>query len=285
VPMAEGITLFVGALPQDCQDAELAAYFGQFGATECTVKQDYQTGRCRGFGFITLPDEASVEKVIAMHGEHQVRGKWVDVKRHQGKGAGGGGKGKPSYAPVAAAPAPGGNQTLFVGALASTVDDAAMNEYFSQFGTLKACEVKFDSTTGKSRGFGFIEFEDPTVTQTVISLKETLTIHDKWVDVKVYDKGGGKKGKDKGKGKGDAVAAYTSYGGKGSYKGYGGYESYGKGAAASYAAYAPAYSKGAYKGAAAYDPYGASASAYPSYASYGKSGAYAASARYSPYGV
>ena len=49
---------------------------------------------------------------------------------------------------------------LFVGSLPWAVDDQKLHEIFSQFGTVSSATVLKDRETGRSRGFGFVEFED-----------------------------------------------------------------------------------------------------------------------------
>ena len=49
---------------------------------------------------------------------------------------------------------------LFVGSLPWAVDDQKLGQLFSQFGTVSSAVVLKDKMTGRSRGFGFVEFED-----------------------------------------------------------------------------------------------------------------------------
>lgn len=46
---------------------------------------------------------------------------------------------------------------LFVGSLPWAVDDAKLQEIFSQVGTVVSAQVLKDRDTGRSRGFGFVE--------------------------------------------------------------------------------------------------------------------------------
>ncbi|MCA9686908.1 MAG: RNA-binding protein, partial [Myxococcales bacterium] len=51
--------LFVGSLSWDTDDQGLRAAFEQFGAVEdAKVINDRETGRSRGFGFVTFANEA-----------------------------------------------------------------------------------------------------------------------------------------------------------------------------------------------------------------------------------
>lgn len=50
---------------------------------------------------------------------------------------------------------------LFVGNLSWNTTDESLGEAFSRYGTVVDSRVIFDRFTGKSRGFGFIEYEAP----------------------------------------------------------------------------------------------------------------------------
>ena len=48
---------------------------------------------------------------------------------------------------------------LFVGSLPFATTDEELKEAFSQFGNVSSAKVITDRETGRSRGFGFVEFE------------------------------------------------------------------------------------------------------------------------------
>lgn len=53
-------------------------YFEQFGeVTHCTIMHDPQTGRSRGFGFLTFSNAAAVNSVMVK--EHYLDGKIVSI--------------------------------------------------------------------------------------------------------------------------------------------------------------------------------------------------------------
>jgi RNA-binding protein Musashi len=52
---------------------------------------------------------------------------------------------------------------LFIGGLAGTVTSESMREFFSQFGKVIDSTVMLDRETGRSKGFGFVSFEDTNV--------------------------------------------------------------------------------------------------------------------------
>ena len=49
---------------------------------------------------------------------------------------------------------------LIVLGLPFSCDESTMREYFSQYGEVVTSEIKKDSHTGKSKGFGFVHFKD-----------------------------------------------------------------------------------------------------------------------------
>ncbi|MBP9852800.1 MAG: hypothetical protein QG629_258 [Patescibacteria group bacterium] len=57
---------------------------------------------------------------------------------------------------------------LFVGSLPWGVDDTQLEELFAEFGTVASAKVIVDRETNRSKGFGFVEFEDDDAAKTAI---------------------------------------------------------------------------------------------------------------------
>ncbi|XP_073150052.1 heterogeneous nuclear ribonucleoprotein 1-like [Henckelia pumila] len=73
--------IFVGGLASTITESEFKRYFDQFGTTtDAVVMYDHNTGRPRGFGFVTYDSEEAVDKVLA-NTFHELNGKMVEVKR------------------------------------------------------------------------------------------------------------------------------------------------------------------------------------------------------------
>lgn len=49
---------------------------------------------------------------------------------------------------------------LYVGNLPYSADDQALGDHFAQAGTVASAAVIVDRMTGRSKGFGFVEFDD-----------------------------------------------------------------------------------------------------------------------------
>jgi len=74
--------IFVGGLPHGLTECDFKKYFSQFGDIEdCVVMYDRNTGKPRGFGFITYTDERSIDLVMKNKLQHKLNGKWIECKR------------------------------------------------------------------------------------------------------------------------------------------------------------------------------------------------------------
>ena len=63
---------------------------------------------------------------------------------------------------------------LYVGNLSYSVDNAALEALFAQFGSVRSAQVVQDRDTGRSKGFGFVEMETDNAAQEAIN-----GLHDK----------------------------------------------------------------------------------------------------------
>ncbi len=57
---------------------------------------------------------------------------------------------------------------LFVGSLPWSVNDQMLQNTFEAHGTVVSAKVVMDRSTGRSRGFGFVEMENPEDAQKAI---------------------------------------------------------------------------------------------------------------------
>ncbi|KAI1773437.1 hypothetical protein F4818DRAFT_422567 [Hypoxylon cercidicola] len=77
--------IFVGGVSQETTETDFKDYFAQFGrVVDATLMMDKDTGRPRGFGFVTFESEAGVEACLNTHLE--IHGKPIEVKKAQPRG-------------------------------------------------------------------------------------------------------------------------------------------------------------------------------------------------------
>jgi cold-inducible RNA-binding protein len=86
-----GKKLFVGGLSFNTTDDGLRDGFARFGEiTEAKVITDRDTGRSRGFGFVTFTDEQAAQKAIAELNGTEFDGRNIKVNEAEDKPRGGG---------------------------------------------------------------------------------------------------------------------------------------------------------------------------------------------------
>lgn len=156
--------MFIGGLNWDTTEQGLVEYFTKFGEViDHTIMRDNNTGKSRGFGFLTFKDPKSVDAVIST--DHVLDGKLIDPKRaiareEQDK------VGK-----------------IFVGGIDPMVNEKEFNDFFSQFGSIIDAQLMIDKDTGRSRGFGFITYDSPDAVDRV-TVNKYLTLKGKSMEVK-----------------------------------------------------------------------------------------------------
>lgn len=94
--------IFVGGLSWDTTNDGFRQAFAQFGNIEdAIIITDRETGRSRGFGFITYSDQESVQKAVAEMDGKELDGRTIRVNEAEDKprdrggddyGRGGGGR-------------------------------------------------------------------------------------------------------------------------------------------------------------------------------------------------
>lgn len=92
--MSDSNKVFVGNLSYNCTQDDLYSAFGECGRVEeATVISDRETGRSRGFGFVTFSSEGEAEKAIQDLHDSDVMGRNITVRKAESKRGGGGGGG------------------------------------------------------------------------------------------------------------------------------------------------------------------------------------------------
>lgn len=175
--------MFVGGLSWESTQDTLQRYFGQYGEViDCVVMKNSETGRSRGFGFVTFADPSKVDLVLKS-GPHELDGRTIDPKMCN-----------PRYFqidPKACNPRSmqkqkrnGGNwPKVFLGGLPSNLTETDLRNFFSRFGAVMEVVIMFDQEKKKSRGFGFLSFETDDAVERAVS-EHFVNINGKQVEIK-----------------------------------------------------------------------------------------------------
>jgi len=103
-----GTKIYVGNLPWRATDAQLSQLFGSHGeVTDAKIVTDRETGRSRGFGFVTMTSDDAAQAAIRALNGYSLEGRSLVVneareqgggsRRPGGYGGGGGGYGGGGY--------------------------------------------------------------------------------------------------------------------------------------------------------------------------------------------
>ncbi|XP_039291904.1 heterogeneous nuclear ribonucleoprotein 27C isoform X3 [Nilaparvata lugens] len=162
--------LFVGGLSWETTQDNLQRYFSRYGEViDCVVMKNSESGRSRGFGFVTFSDPANVQLVL-QNGPHQLDGRTIDPKpcnpRTLQKP-----KRSSSYPKV------------FLGGLPSNVTETDLRTYFMRFGRVMEVVIMYDQEKKKSRGFGFLSFEDEESVERCVA-EHFVNLSGKQVEIK-----------------------------------------------------------------------------------------------------
>ncbi|KAG6393694.1 hypothetical protein SASPL_147939 [Salvia splendens] len=136
--------LYFGNLPYLCDSAQLAGIIQAYASPELVeVLYDRNTGRSRGFAFVTMSSVEECNLVIenldgSEYGGRTLRVNFSDKPKPK----------EPLY--------PETEHKLFVGNLAWTVTSESLTQVFQAYGDLVGARVLYDGETGKSRGYGFV---------------------------------------------------------------------------------------------------------------------------------
>jgi len=145
--------LFVGGLSWETTQENLSRYFCRFGdIIDCVVMKNNESGRSRGFGFVTFADPTNVNHVLA-NGPHTLDGRTIDPK--------------PCNPRTLQKPKKGGGYKVFLGGLPSNVTETDLRTFFGRYGKVTEVVIMYDQEKKKSRGFGFLSFEEESSVEHV----------------------------------------------------------------------------------------------------------------------
>ena len=199
--------IFVGGLSWQTTEETLRYHFEQYGeVVSVEVMRDRVTGDPRGFAFVVFKDDATVDLVLSSK-PHEINHKVVDVKRAQARGQAppsihksadgsvGGGDDAASVSssqnqPAAARKTPEMTpeqlmNKVFVGGLPLHIDRDGIKKFFTQYGAVTDAIVMMDHVNNRSRGFGFVTFENGTGGAQLALAAQPVYIEGKYVEIKL----------------------------------------------------------------------------------------------------
>lgn len=174
----EEAKLFVGNLPYDIDSEKLAQLFDEAGVVEIAeVIYNRETDQSRGFGFITMSTVEEAEKAVEMFNRYDLNGRFLTVNKAAPRGS------RPERPPRAFEP----SFRIYVGNLPWQVDDARLEQVFSEHGKVVDARVVYDRDTQRSRGFGFVTMSSETELNDAIAALDGQSLDGRAIRVNVAE--------------------------------------------------------------------------------------------------
>ncbi|XP_021968013.1 heterogeneous nuclear ribonucleoprotein 27C isoform X1 [Folsomia candida] len=162
--------LFIGGLSWETTIDGLQRYFSRFGeVVDAVVMKNPDTGRSRGFGFVTFSDPANVDAVLNS-GPHQLDGRTIDPK--------------PCNPRTMQKPKRGSNvPKVFLGGLPPNVTETDLRSFFDRYGKVVEVVIMYDQERRRTRGFGFVSFESDDPVERLVA-EHFVNVNGKQVEIK-----------------------------------------------------------------------------------------------------
>ncbi|XP_030542182.1 28 kDa ribonucleoprotein, chloroplastic-like [Rhodamnia argentea] len=175
----EEAKIFVGNLSYDIDSEKLALLFERAGTVEIAeVIYNRQTDQSRGFGFVTMSTVEEAEKAVEMLHHFDLDGRLLTVNKASPKG---------SRATERLPRVLDGEYRVYAGNLPWSVDNARLEQVFSEHGKVVNARVVYDRETGRSRGFGFVVMASETEMNDAIAALDGQSLDGRAIRVNVAE--------------------------------------------------------------------------------------------------
>ncbi|PIA56557.1 hypothetical protein AQUCO_00700715v1 [Aquilegia coerulea] len=160
-------SLYVGDLEVNVTDSQLYDLFSQLGqVVSVRVCRDISTRRSLGYAYINYSNTQDAARALDVLNFTPLNGKPIRIMySHR----------DPSIRKSGAA-------NIFIKNLDKAIDNKALHETFSSFGTILSCKIATDPS-GQSKGYGFVQFDTEEAAQRAIAQLNGMLLNDKPVFV------------------------------------------------------------------------------------------------------
>ncbi|CAA0836515.1 RNA-binding protein CP29B- chloroplastic [Striga hermonthica] len=177
--------LYVGNVPFSVGSDTLAGLFQQVGSVEMVeVIFDKNSGRSRGFGFVTMSSIKEAEAAVQQLNGYELECRALKVnsgpppKRENSPPRAFGSRGSAHSNDL---------NTLFVTNLSWGIDNITLENFFSKQGRVKNARVICDRESGRSKGFGFVTYHSPEEVNRAIAALDGADLNGRSIRVMIAE--------------------------------------------------------------------------------------------------
>lgn len=159
--------VYVSNVPFKAEREDFHRVFEDCGEIEeITIPTVYNSGKPKGFAFVRFKTQQGKENAVQRDGT-MMMDRQLGVRPNKGRPTGG--KPRERKAPrTGLSEKPPGCTTIFVGNLPWEAEEKDLENAFGSCGSIKNTRIVRQSWTGKSRGFGYVEFEEEASVDTAV---------------------------------------------------------------------------------------------------------------------
>ncbi|XP_066913893.1 RNA-binding protein 39-like isoform X2 [Clytia hemisphaerica] len=146
-------TVFIMQLARNLTIRDIQDFFSKVGQVrDVRLISDRNSRRSKGIGYVEFTDPSAVTLAIKLSGQ-RLLGVPIMVSPTMAE--------KNRFAAQqAAVTKPSGPMKLYVGSLHYNITEPMLKAIFEPFGTIDSVQLQYDSETNKSKGYGFVNFQD-----------------------------------------------------------------------------------------------------------------------------
>ncbi|KAK4253049.1 hypothetical protein QN277_010880 [Acacia crassicarpa] len=164
------LSLYVGDLHPDVDERQLVDLFSQVATVVSTRVCRDQTRQCSlGYGYVNFGSAQDAANAIEILNFSPMNGKPIRIMfSHR----------DPSIRKS-------GYANVFIKNLDASIDNKALHETFSAFGTVLSCKVAVDAF-GQTKGYGFVQYDNEESAQNAIKQLNGMLLNEKQVYVGLF---------------------------------------------------------------------------------------------------
>ena len=156
--MASTNDVHIEGIPYSWTEDNIKSHFSGCGEIESVRMPKWQdSGRSKGYAFVTFADASAIDEALKLD-KSEAEGRWLKVSIPRAPSA------KPGSQPFSSEPSDD-CKTLFIKNLPYDATEDQIGELFTQYG--EVASVRIANENGRSKGFCFLDFEDPKSTKAV----------------------------------------------------------------------------------------------------------------------